>query len=100
MFRGRAVVFRHGNLELPIDIDLIGADGSRQRTRWSGTGQFHVVEWRGRAPLAYVVADPEHRILLDDNLMNNAAAVRSALPRRALERASYVAQLLFAGLGP
>jgi hypothetical protein len=100
MFRGRAVVFRHGNLDFPIDIELIGADGSRQREHWRVGSEFHVVEWRGRAPLAYVIADPEHRVLVDDDLMNNALAVTAPVPRHALERASYVAGLLFAGVGP
>ena len=100
MYRGRAVVYRHGAVELPVEIELVGADGTRKRERWDRGGDAHVVEWRGRSPLAFVVVDPDQRVLLDDRLMNNAAAVAPQYPQRALERVSYLAALLFAGALP
>ena len=100
VWRGRAVVVRHGTLELPVDIELVGADGTRRRQRWDGRDVFHVVEWRERSPLAYVVVDPEHRVLCDDDLLNNAAAVETGVLRRVLERALYGSGLLFAGFAP
>jgi hypothetical protein len=99
-WRGRAVVYRHGNLELPVDIELVGADGSRSRERWDGREPFHVVEWRGRVPLSSVVVDPERRVLIDDDLLNNAVASAPAVPRRTLERATYASQVLFSLFGP
>ncbi|HEY3493436.1 MAG TPA: M1 family peptidase, partial [Polyangiaceae bacterium] len=99
-WRGRAAVFRHGNLVFPVDIELVGADGTRRRQRWDGRDAFRVVEWRERTPLAYVVVDPERRVLCDDDLLNNAVAAETALPRRVLERSLYAAELLFAGFAP
>ncbi len=99
-FRGRAVILRHGELELPVDIELIDEAGARRREHWDGHGPLHVVEWRGDSPLARVVVDPEHRVLLDDNLLDNAASARQSPPRRTLERTTYFAELVLATLLP
>jgi hypothetical protein len=99
-FRGRAVVLRHGSLELPVDIDLYDAAGNRQCEHWDGRGPLHVIDWRGASPLARVVVDPEHKILLDDDLFDNAAAREPSSPRRVLERATYLAELLLASFLP
>jgi hypothetical protein len=47
-----------------------------------------------------VVVDPEARVLLDDNLLNNALAAKPAMSSRTLERATYFASLLLAWFGP
>jgi len=99
-FRGRVVVFRHGEIELPVDVELVDADGVRTRVRWDGHGTHHVVDWRGDAPLAFASVDPEHRILIDDDLMNNAVAVEREPALRTLERALYLAELLLGFLAP
>jgi hypothetical protein len=99
-FRGRAVIYRHGTLELPVDIELIDTRGNVTRTRWSGEGPFHVVEHRGGAPLARVVVDPERRVLIDDNLLDNAASQDDDFPLRTLERSAYVGVLALALFGP
>lgn len=92
-FRGRAVILRHGELELPVDVDLVDEAGKTQREHWDGHGPLHVIDYRGDARLAYVVIDPEHKLLLDDDLLDNAAAARSNPCRRTLERATYFAEL-------
>jgi hypothetical protein len=99
-FRGRAVILRHGSLELPVDIDLYDANGARQREHWDGRGPLHVIEWHGTAELNHVVVDPEHRVLLDDDLLNNAASRAPAGARRAGERILYAAELALAVLVP
>jgi hypothetical protein len=99
-FRGRVVVYRHGELELPVDVELVDAQGARTRVRWDGRGTHHVVDFRGNAPLAFARVDPDHRVLLDDDLLNNAVARSPEAPLRTLERALYFAELGFALLGP
>jgi hypothetical protein len=99
-FRGRAVVYRQGSLELPVEILLTDADGRQARTRWNGQAPFFVVEHAGQAPLDSVVVDPDRRILLDSNLFDNAASVSPAYPWRTLERASYYVTLALGLFGP
>ncbi len=99
-FRGRAVILRHGSLELPVEIDLYDSTGKRRRERWDGRGAVHVIDWHGDAPLTHVVVDPEQRILLDDDPLNNAASLAPSSSSRTLERSVYFAELLLALLGP
>ncbi len=97
---GRVTVYRHGSLELPVEVALISADGQRRVQRWDGRGPFHIFEQRGPSPLAYAAVDPDYRILIDDDLFNNrAAAVEQSLPR-VNERLAYVGALLLGGVGP
>jgi hypothetical protein len=99
-FRARAVIYRHGSLAFPVEILLVDEQGATTRKTWDGQGAFHVVEHRGPSPIERVVVDPEHRVMLDDNLLNNATAATRRYPFRTLERTSYAATLVLAGLGP
>ena len=78
-------------------MDLIAEDGEVQRIRWEAREPAETLPYHGKSRLVAVVIDPEHRVLLDENLANNAQ--RLAPPRvaaRVLERALFHAQ---AGLG-
>ena len=99
-YRGRVVVLRHGDIELPVEVELTDRDGKRTRVTWDGHGTHRIVDWQGDAPLAFATIDPEHRILLDDDLMNNAAALELEPGNRTFERALYVAELSLAGFAP
>jgi hypothetical protein len=99
-FRGRVVVFRHGELELPVDVELVDAHGTRTLVHWDGRGTHRVVDFQGTAPLVFARVDPEHRVLLDDDLLNNAVAVETRAPLRTLERGVYLAELLLGAVAP
>jgi hypothetical protein len=94
---GHAVVLRHGTLELPVQIELSFDDGHRERREWNGEGTRYVVSCRGPAKLVGVTVDPEQRVLLDDDLTNNAASSRDQGAPRSLERLLYWAELLLGG---
>ncbi|MCC6647205.1 MAG: M1 family metallopeptidase [Polyangiaceae bacterium] len=85
-----AVVARRGSLELPVDVELGLADGTRRRVRWEGRGPWVRVTAVSRSPLAWVVVDPDHAIALDERLDDNALALsRGAPPLRLLERLTH-----------
>lgn len=96
-YAGYAVVFRHGALELPVDVELRFGSGRSERRRWDGAGTRYVVSYDGPEELVGVTVDPERKVLLDDDLTNNAAAVDPAGVPRVLERLIYWCQLLLAG---
>jgi hypothetical protein len=96
-YTGRAVVLRHGTLELPVQIELHLEDGRRELRSWSGEGTRYVVSYEGTSPLVGVTVDPETRVLLDENLLNNAASRQDAGAPRSLERLLYAAELLLGG---
>jgi hypothetical protein len=91
---GYALVRRRGSVALPVVVDLIGEDGRVERVRWMARESFAALPYGGPSPLAAVVIDPEHRILLDADLSNNAARRgRSRVALRVLERAVFAAEL-------
>ena len=99
-YTSRVVVYRHGSLELPVEIELICEDGSRAFQHWDGHGFTHNVDHSGPSRVVAVRLDPEQRILLDDDFSNNAISIDGGSAPRTLERSLYVAQTLLGGLGP
>jgi hypothetical protein len=94
---GHAIVLRHGTLELPVQVELSFDDGHRERRDWNGEGSRYTVSYEGPAKLVGVVVDPERRVLLDDDLSNNAASSEDRGAPRSLERLLYWSELLLGG---
>ena len=99
-YASRVVVYRHGALQLPVDIELVFEDGSRQTRHWDGAGYTCNVDNVGPSQLESVNVDPEQRILLDDDRSNNWLSTKSRSAPRSFERLLYGAQLLLGALGP
>ncbi|MCC6217455.1 MAG: M1 family metallopeptidase [Polyangiaceae bacterium] len=97
---GRVVVRRLGTLRLPVEIELRTADGGRERRAWDGATTSTVLEWTGSSPLVSAHVDPDHRVLLDQDLVNNLRRAGPASTPRVRERATLVAALLLALLEP
>lgn len=93
---GRALVFRHGDLKLPVQVLMLAEDGTRSIQEWDGRSAWAEFRYTGASPLARVVVDPERRVSLDSAPLNNAASRVKAPSSRTRERATYAAQL---GLG-
>ncbi len=93
---GRALVFRHGDLKLPVQVLLVAEDGTRSTQDWDGRGAWAEFRYAGASPLAYAVVDPERRVTLDALPLNNAASRVRSPASRTRERLTYAAQL---GLG-
>ena len=99
-YASRVVVYRHGTLQFPVEIELGFEDGSKQLRHWDGSGFTFNVDNVGPSQLVSVNVDPEQRILLDDDRSNNWLCIRSSSAPRCRERALYAAQLLLGAFGP
>ncbi len=97
---GRVLVFRHGDLAFPVDVDLVTDDGQHVRKHWNGREQWTSIDYKGSRPLVSAVVDPERRVSIDDSLLDNAQRRHRAGPSRTLERAIYAGQLLLGALAP
>ena len=97
---GRVLVYRHGTLRFPVDVDLVAADGTRVRRYWDGRQRWTALTYEGRSPLVAAIVDPELKIELDQNLMNNATSADGGGAPRVLERTIYWAQLALSMGGP
>ncbi len=99
----RALCRRHGTLELPVEIELVFDDGHRERRRWDGHGTNVSITSTGPKRVTAAVIDPDLRVVLDENLGNNAAHSRGrpgVTGFRIAERLTYFAELALLGMGP
>ncbi len=69
------VVSRRGDMILPVDVLVEFADGKEVRERWDARSPS--VTFTYQTPVRRAVVDPEHRILLDANLVNNSRCVQA-----------------------
>jgi hypothetical protein len=94
---GQIVLRRRGALRFPVEVALHTEDGAIERITWEAKEPVETLPYRGKSHLVAVVIDPDHKVLLDDNLANNAQEHRSARAvDGAFERALFHVQ---AGLG-
>jgi hypothetical protein len=101
-WQGCVVVRRRGTLVLPVDVELLLADGTTHRERWSGEGDWQRIAWHGAVALRGAVVDPDHKILIEDRLTDNHAAVRDGggSTLRSMERLTYFAELALQAMSP
>ena len=96
----RVLVYRHGLLRAPVDVELRFEDGSRQRRHWDGSGRFASITAETSTPLVAAVVDPDQRVLLDDDLTNNSVRRPPGSTARITERSLYAAELTLGAIGP
>jgi hypothetical protein len=68
---------------LPVEVRFIFADGAVWLDRWDGRGPYRQYRFLRRFPLVEVRVDPEGKLALDRDPLNNG---RSRLPRKRLVR--------------
>lgn len=71
---GFALIVREGEFRVPVEIEAEFTDGSRERAVWSGQERYRVFTWPGRQ-LAGVVIDPDDKLLLEGERLDNRAVV-------------------------
>jgi hypothetical protein len=91
---GEVLIERHGTVSLPVEIALIAADGSRTLHRWDGREPWLKLGYRGATQLVGAMIDPEVKLSIDSNLLNNAKSHTGASTARSFERLLYGAQWL------
>jgi len=70
---GAIVLRRRGSVTLPVEVEIRGAEGKIERRIWDGDGAHVTWRYASDQPLEAVIVDPEHVLLLDDDLENNLA---------------------------
>ncbi len=100
-YRGSVLVRRRGALRFPVDVDLVAEGGAVQRVRWDAAESVARLPYQGKTKLVAAVVDPEHRILLDDDLSNNARALSpSRISGALLDRFTFAAEAALTGILP
>lgn len=100
-FHGSVLVRRRGALRFPVDVDMMGEDGTVQRVRWDAAESSARLPYHGKSRLTAAVIDPEHRVLLDDDLSNNARRLSpSRLSGALLERFAFATSAALSAVLP
>ncbi len=101
-YHTRLVVSHEGQLELPYEVVVRLRDGTMQTQQGSSRGKQAVYEFDHQEKLDEVALDPDARIALDPNYLNNRSTVlQSKQPISRIETAlfSWVSWLLQLGGG-
>jgi hypothetical protein len=71
-YRGSVLVRRLGALRFPVDIEMRFADKTKKTVRWEAKSDVERLPFEAPSALVGVVIDPAHKVLLDQDLTNNA----------------------------
>jgi hypothetical protein len=100
LVESRVRVQRQGELRFPVTIALRSSAGEQRTEVWDGAQPFHDFTLRGPSAITSALIDPEVRVLLDDNLLDNAASAQPSVPLAPYERSLAALQWLGGLLGP
>ena len=71
-YRSTVYLRRRGDFILPVTAEIVFDDGSRVREHWDGADRWIRYTYTRNAKIVSVELDPDHRIPLDQNLINNS----------------------------
>jgi DNA-binding beta-propeller fold protein YncE len=69
-------VVRRGTLKVPVDVEFVPETGPRTRKTWDGEAEWTLMDYDGTSPLRAAIVDPDRKVLLDQNAVNNFVSVR------------------------
>ena len=97
--QSRAVVERHGDVSVPLEIRLAYAGGRLELEHWDGAGQRLELQANG-GPFSTVELDPERRLSLEINTLDNGHDLESSASQgRAAARMLALLQATLQTLG-
>lgn len=102
-YDGWVLLAREGPIALPVDVDVLFADGNTQRLRWEGREETTRLSIKSASPIRSVIVDRDRKVLLDRDPRNNfarAAGAASFSGGAVTERAIYLATSLLEVIVP
>jgi hypothetical protein len=96
------IVHRRGDFVFPVEVEVTFEDGHAERRRWDGRDRWRRFVFAHPAPLRSATVDPDAKIPLDVDLLNNG---RYRRPERAPARRmqlglAFILQSLLGLVGP
>jgi len=68
---------QNGGLVFPVDVDIFYDNGDKQTVHWNGQGGITTFTFEREFPVTAVHIDPEFKIFLDINTINNSKTLNS-----------------------
>lgn len=94
----KSIVYLHrkGDFVLPVTVEAVFDDGTRQRERWDGVDRWQKLTFVRNARVVSAEIDPDHAVLLDTDFFNNSVTTKANdIPARKLTTIWESAQQLF-----
>jgi len=76
-YRSEVALARRGEIKFPIDVLAAFDDGSTLRQVWDGQAISRTLTFETSAPLAYVALDPDRKLMMETNTVDNSKTVQS-----------------------
>jgi len=88
---------RLGEVATPVEIEVTFTDGSTARQQWSGQERYTKLTFTSPTRAVNAVIDPDHRIALDVNVLNNSRVLdpSSSVVNRYFTKVLFWVQNLF-----
>ena len=85
LYTSTVILHRLGEVHLPIEVKITKADGSSEIYNWDGLERSAEIVVTGEQKVISAEVDPEYKISLDHNYLNNSYSVEQNLgPVRSL----------------
>lgn len=91
IFDSEVIVYRIGDVKLPVEVLVHFDDGSEVLETWDGQSKVHKLKYRKSQKIVWAKVDPELKLTLDINLMNNSYTLK----RESSVINKYSAKVLF-----
>ncbi len=78
---------RLGEVRLPVEVLVRFEDGTEVREFWHGNGRYRDFEYSGYTKVVEAVIDPEYKITMDVNYINNSYTIKpDKVPQKRILR--------------
>jgi hypothetical protein len=71
-YRSKVTVLRKGEIVLPVEILITFENGTEIKKYWNGKSRSKEFIFEGNTKIVKATIDPEHKILVDTNYLNNS----------------------------
>jgi len=72
LFDSEVVVYRVGEVKLPVEVLVHFNNGKEKLELWDGKDRFRKYKYKDKAKVVWAKVDPSQKVLLDINLQNNS----------------------------
>ncbi len=75
LFKSEVVLYRLGEVKLPLEVQINFEDGQSVLEKWDGKARSTDFKYVGKNKIVSVEIDPERKIYIDKNFLNNSRSV-------------------------
>jgi len=78
LFKSNVILHRLGEMKLPVEVLLVFEDGTEKLEQWDGRSNSFRMEFKEPSKLISAEIDPEQKIYIDKNFINNSYSVKKS----------------------